>query len=82
MIKDSDLVFAPCPKVLPYEYIFGKDHKVRSWKDVTEDREEEGIRSWVVVLNGTDMKYEGRTQRKFTFKVLKKLGDVNLTKKA
>ena len=57
VIKDPDLVFAPCPKVLPYEDILGKDHQVRSWKDVMEDPEEEGISSWVVVLNGPDMKH-------------------------
>ena len=25
-LEDQDLVFAPCPDVLPYEDIFGKDH--------------------------------------------------------
>ena len=45
----SNEVFAPCPDVLPYEDIFGKDHK-----DVTEDREEGTIRSWAQDLNGKD----------------------------
>ena len=67
----SNEVFAPCPDVLPYEDIFGKDHKVRTWEDVMEDREEMTIRSWAEDLNGKDMRYGRKDRKTFTYKVLK-----------
>ena len=81
-LKDPDLVFAPCPDILPYEDIFGKDHKVRTWEDVMEDREEMTIRSWAEDLNGKDMRYGRKDRKMFTYKVLKKLGDANMAKEA
>ena len=74
-IKDPDLVFSPCA-IIPYEYLFGEDHKVRTWDDVTEEQELEGTREWVIKLN--DMKFNGR--KKFYINNILKLGNANLAK--
>ena len=80
--KDPGLVFhyPTTLKVQPYETIFGQDLKEWTLDEFTEDREQDEVKEWTKQLNGKDMRYKGRTKRKFYHNLLLQLGDANMAK--